>query len=162
MAKGFGPGEANVLEADVTPMLSKLGSGIGSYFKEKATNLADTMKLPGQVMFGKPSGEPFTQKELIEGAMDLSALVAGGGILAGGVKKGAGEALLGMNVRAKDLNLGSASVIPSNVKKKRLLILSCGGKNVLTLMLFRPWTVIRGPCTNRLKSLFVTKLYLKI
>ena len=72
MAKGFGPGEASVLETDVRPMLSKLGSGVGSYFKEKATNLADTMMLPGQVMFGKPSGEPFTQKELIEGAMDLS------------------------------------------------------------------------------------------
>lgn len=152
MAKGFGPGEANVLEADITPMLSKLGSGIGSYFKEKATNLADTIMFPGQVLFGKPSGEPFTQKELIEGAMDLSALVAGGGIITSGVKKGAGETLLGMNVRGKDIKLGPTSVIPSEVKKKRLLILSCGGKKCADIDAVQALDRYTGPMYQQVKK----------
>ena len=37
MAEGFKPGEANVLEADLSG-LKKLGKGIGGYFKDKATD----------------------------------------------------------------------------------------------------------------------------
>jgi len=98
MAKGFSPGEANILEADLSG-LKKLGKGIGRYFKDKAVDLADTLSIPGDIV----RGEPFSDQELRSGATNLAALVTGGGLLTSGVKKGAGEALLGMNVRGKDI-----------------------------------------------------------
>tara|TARA_R110002020_G_scaffold147967_2_gene323676 strand:+ start:1027 stop:1683 length:657 start_codon:yes stop_codon:yes gene_type:complete len=95
MTKGFSPGEANVLEAD----LSGIGKGIGSYFKEKAADTMNLVTMPGRIL----QGEPFTQQELMSGASGLAGLVTGGGLVASNVRKGAGEALLGMNVRGKDI-----------------------------------------------------------
>lgn len=97
MTKGFLPGEANVLEAD----LSGIGKGIGSYFKEKAADTMNLVTMPGRIL----QGEPFTQQELMSGASGLAGLVTGGGLLASNVKKGAGEALLGMNITAKKAKL---------------------------------------------------------
>ena len=147
MAKGFSPGEANILEADLSG-LKKLGKGIGRYFKDKAVDLADTLSIPGDIV----RGEPFSDQELRSGATNLAALVTGGGLLTSGVKKGAGEALLGMNVRGKDINLGSKSVIDGADKKKRLLILSCGGKKCSDIDAVQALDRYTGPMYQQVKK----------
>jgi len=144
MAKGFSPGEANVLEAD----LSSIGKGIGGYFKEKAIGLGNTLSMPGRIL----KGESFTEQELMGEATNLAALVAGGGLLTSGAKKGAGEALLGMNVRGKDINLGSKSIVEGPDKKKRLLILSCGGKKCSDIEAVQALARYTGPIYQQIKK----------
>ena len=147
MAEGFKPGEANVLEADLSG-LKKLGKGIGGYFKDKATDAMNLVAMPGRIL----QGEPFSDQELRSGASGLAGLVTGGGLLASSVKKGPGEALLGMNVRGKDINLGSKSIIEGPDKKKRLLILSCGGKKCSDIDAVQALDRYTGPMYQQVKK----------
>ena len=57
-----------------------------------------------------------------------------------------------MNVRGKDINLGSKSIIESPDKKKRLLILSCGGKKCSDIDAVQALDRYTGPMYQQVKK----------